>query len=58
MRVIRGKLSVMVKLSEGIHAELVAALNFVKLGEVFLLPFGEKLTGGLKFLSETFVISY
>jgi hypothetical protein len=57
MRVIGGKLSVMVELSEGIHAELVAALNFVKFGKVFLLPLCEKLAGGFKFLSETFVIS-
>jgi len=48
----------MVKLSEGIHAELVAALYLIKFGEVFLLTLGEELTGGLKFLSETFVISY
>ena len=58
MRVIGGKLSVMVKLSEGIHAELIAALNLVKLREVFLLTLGEKLAGGFKFLPKTFVISY
>jgi hypothetical protein len=57
MRVIGGKLGVMVKLSEGIHAELVAALYLVKLCEVFLLTLGEKLAGGLKLLPETFVIS-
>jgi hypothetical protein len=57
MRVIGCKLGVMVKLSEGIHAELVATLNLVKLCEVFLLPLGEKLAGGLKLLPKTFVIS-
>jgi hypothetical protein len=58
IRVIGGKLGVMMKLSEGIHAELVAALYLVKFGEVFLLTLREELAGGLKFLSETFVISY
>lgn len=57
MRVISCKLSVMVKLRESIHAELVAALYLVKLGKVFLLALSEKLAGGLKFLPETFVIS-
>jgi len=57
MRVIGGKLGVMVKLSEGIHAEVVAALNLVKLCEVFLLALGENLAGGFKLLPETFVIS-
>lgn len=57
MRVIRGKLCVMVKLSESIHAELVAALYLVKFDEVFLLMLGEELAGVLKFVPETLVIS-
>lgn len=48
---------VMVKLSESIHAELVAALYLVKFDEVFLLMLGEELAGVLKFVPETLVIS-
>jgi len=47
----------MMKLSEGIHSELVVALDFIKLNEVLLFTLGKKLTSGLELLPQTIVIS-
>ena len=44
------------KLREGVHSELVVALDLIELCEVFLLSFGKKLPSCLELLPQTLVI--